>query len=61
MAIPGPFDAQLADIENAGSAVVLMLRTMKHANAADLPRMRAGLRDRLREFVDLAMAAARDE
>jgi hypothetical protein len=61
MAIPGPFDAQLADVENAGSSVILMLRTMRHAATSDLPRMRAGLRDRLREFVDLAMATARDE
>jgi hypothetical protein len=61
MGIPTAFDAQLADVENAGTSILLCLRTMKHADVRDLPRMRAALRDRLREFVDLAMAAARDE
>ena len=61
MAIPGPFDRKLGEISDAAFNITNTLAIMERANAADLPRMRAGLRDRLREFVDLAMKAARDE
>jgi hypothetical protein len=61
MAIPTAFDHKLAEVENAASSVSLALRTMQHAGAADLPRLRAGLRDRLAEFVNLAMSTARHE
>jgi len=60
MSIPTAFDHEMSRVEEAASSVSLALRTMQHAGAADLPRMRAGLRDRLAEFVNLAMAAARD-
>jgi len=41
----GPADAVLAEIENAGGGIVVHLRTMQHAAARDLRRMRARLRE----------------
>jgi hypothetical protein len=60
MPIPTAFDYQLREVEDAGQSVLLALRTMRHASNKDIPRMRAGLRDRLQELANLAMAAAPD-
>jgi hypothetical protein len=59
MAIPTAFDRELADVENAASAVTLCLRTLQHADARTVPAMRRTLAQRPRTFVDLAMDAAR--
>lgn len=58
MAIPTAFDHQLAEIENAASAVVIKLRTIHHAGAGH--RDVAGLRDLLQSYVDQVMALAQD-
>jgi hypothetical protein len=59
MAIPTAFDGQLGEIEDASSSVLIRLRTMHWAAEADVPAMRAALRDQLEAYVNLVMAAAR--
>ena len=39
---------------------MVQLRTMQHAAARDVPRMRVALRERLQAYVDQVMALARD-
>lgn len=58
MAIPTAFDGKLGEIDNAATSILTQLRTMNHAAPADLPRLRAGLRERLQAYVDQVMALA---
>lgn len=58
MPIPTAFDGKISEVDNAASNVLTQLRTMHHAAPADLPRLRARLRDRLQAYVDQVMALA---
>ena len=46
--------------DDAASSIMVQLRTMQHAAARDVPKMRAALRERLQAYVDQVMALARD-
>ena len=58
MAIPGPYDHAMAEINTAASSVMISLSTMRHADVRDIPRLREILRERLRSYVDLALGLA---
>ena len=60
MPIPTQHDRDLGEIDDAASSIMVQLRTMQHAAARDVPRMRAALRERLQTYVDQVMALARD-
>jgi len=61
MAIPTKFDGDIGEIDDIASNILLQVRTMQHAAARDLPRMRARLRSTLQEYVDQVMTMARSE
>lgn len=61
MPIPTAFDGELGEVENLASGIMTQLRTLQHAGAKDVPRMRAALRDALQNYVDRVMATARDQ
>jgi hypothetical protein len=61
MAIPTKFDGDAAAIDDIASNILLQVRTMQHARAADVPRMRARLRETLQEYADKVMTVARSE
>lgn len=58
MAIPGPAEAALADIENCASSIRVKLTTIQYGDPAH--RDIAGLRHLLQTYVDLVMKFARD-
>jgi len=58
MAIPGPSDAALADIENTGSSIRVKLTTIQYGVPAH--RDIAGLRQLLQDYVDMVMKFAKD-
>lgn len=58
MAIPTAFDHSLGEIDATAGSIMVALRTMQHANPRDIPRMRETLRERLRSYVDQALALA---
>ncbi len=55
MSIPTRFDHQMGDVENAATAIMLSLRTIRRANGADVDRMRRTLRERLQDFADMVI------
>jgi hypothetical protein len=59
--IPTKFDGELGEVEDLASGIQLQLRTMQHAAARDVPRMRAALRDALQNYVERVMSTARDQ
>jgi hypothetical protein len=61
MPIPTAFDARLGTISDAASGVLVALTTMRHANPADIQRLRQALRERLKAYVDEVMSVADDE
>lgn len=61
MPIPTKFDGDLGEVEDLASGIVILLRTMQHAGARDVPRLRAALRDALQNYVDRVMSAAREQ
>jgi hypothetical protein len=58
MPIPTAFDRAIGEIDTAARSVIVTLTTMHRAAPKDVPRMRMNLRERLQDFVDLAMQAA---
>ncbi|MEH2547127.1 hypothetical protein V1283_003772 [Bradyrhizobium sp. AZCC 2262] len=58
MAIPTAFDRSLGEIDDAAGSIMVQLRTIKHADPRDIPRLRETLRERLRFYVDQALALA---
>jgi hypothetical protein len=58
--IPTKFDGQLAEIENAASGIMTLLRTMNWAAAREVPGMRTRLREMLQNYVDAVMKTAPD-
>jgi hypothetical protein len=60
MAIPGPADAALADIENTASSIRVRLTTLQHGDPSRRDIDIAGLRQLLQDYVDMVMAFARD-
>ena len=61
MPIPTKFDGEIGEGQDLASGIMTQLRTMQHAGARDVPRMRAALRDALQVFVDKVMSTARDQ
>ena len=61
MPIPTKFDGDIAAIEDMTSSVLLQVRTMQHAAARDVPRMRERLRETLQALVTEVMKVARSE
>jgi hypothetical protein len=57
MPIPTPFDHRLAEIDDLAAAVMIKLRTIRHAGDA---RDVSGLRELLQTYVDQVMALAKD-
>jgi len=57
MAIPTPYDGQLAVIDDLAGCVMIKLRTMQHGGAN---RDISGLRELLQNYVDQVMALAKD-
>jgi hypothetical protein len=58
MPIPTAFDRMIGEVDNAAQSIIVTLSTMHRANGKDRERMRMHLRQRLQDFVDLAMQAA---
>ena len=58
MPIPTAFDGKLGEIDDLAGGIMVQLRTMRHANERDWPRMREVLRERLQKYVNAVMAAA---
>jgi hypothetical protein len=58
MAIPSKFDHRMSEIDDAAGKIMVQLRTMQHANPADIVRMRAVLRERLQSYVSAVLALA---
>ena len=58
MPIPTKFDGDLAAIDDLAGSVMVQLRIMNHAAPSDVPKLRAVLRERLRDYVDRAMEMA---
>lgn len=61
MPIPTKFDGDAAAIDDMASNILLQVRIMQKAAAQDVPRMRARLREALREYADRVMDVARQE
>jgi hypothetical protein len=59
MSIPTEFDHKLVAIDGAANRILTHVRTMQHAAAKDIPRMREHLREELKSYVDDVMTAAR--
>jgi hypothetical protein len=58
MSIPTKLDGDLAGLDDAAGSVMVAIRVMNHAAPGDVPRLRAVLRERLRDYVDRAMEMA---
>jgi hypothetical protein len=58
MPIPTAHDRRLAEIDTVAQGIVTQLMTMHRANGKDRLRMRLVLRERLQDFIDMAMQAA---
>jgi hypothetical protein len=58
MTLPGLRPAQLAAIDDVNRSTMVQLRTMKHADPRDIPRLRETLRERLWSYVDVVLALA---
>ena len=56
MAIPGPIDFKLAEIDAIAQGVTTQLRILRHGPGRDL----GALRERVQEFADVAMEAGRE-
>jgi hypothetical protein len=58
--IPTAYDGKLGEIDTAAGNIMVQLRVMQNANARDIPKMRAALREPLQFFADHVMALANE-